>query len=153
MLPWLDLLLLKSSHPPAPCMGCEQAGALGTACCRALVSAELPWSWHTLSSMAWGCSWPGRWVSWALILALFWGLGQLTSPLCVRVAPPERAPIIMGFAGASGKQDPAPANLQFEQWCQEGFDHQLLPSRVAAKGLAEQADCNVLLDLNRRCLE
>lgn len=91
MLPWLDLLLLKSSHRPAPCLGCERAGAMGTACCRASVSAGLPWSWHTLSSMAWRCSWPGRWVSWALILALLWDLGQLTSPLCVPVAPPERA--------------------------------------------------------------
>lgn len=79
------------------------------------------------------------------------GSWQLTSPLCVWVAPPERALIVMGFAGASGKQDHAPAKLQFEQWCQ-GFDHQLLLSRVAAKGLAEQTDCSVLLDLNR-CLE
>lgn len=49
------------------------------------------------SSVAWGTWWPGRGVSWALILALLWDLGYLPSPLCVSVAPPARTGAVLGL--------------------------------------------------------
>lgn len=68
-------------------------GTPPTPCCRGRAGAEL-WGQREQPGDSW---WPGRGVIWALILALLWDLGQLTSPLCVSVAPPARAGVVLGL--------------------------------------------------------